>query len=235
MCGRYGLVVKDARELGDRFRAINTLEGLSSRYNIAPGQVNPVISASLPHSDPLLRREGVNRIEQMFWGLIPSWAKDDSFKFKTINARAEGIENKPVYRKPFRMSRCLVPATGFYEWDKKQKSSQPYYFKLVNDEMFGFAGLFDEWINPRDGREIMSYTIITTQANGVVGKVHPRMPVILRREDEDEWLNPDITEPDYLSAFLKPYPDAEMVSYPVSAAVNFPGRDDEGLIRANSK
>lgn len=217
-------MVKDARELRDRFETINTLADLSLRYNIAPGQMNPVITRHSP-----------NRIDLMFWGLIPPWARDDSFKFKTINARAEGIENKPVYRKPFRTQRCLVPATGFYEWDKSQKPSQPYYFRLKNDDLFAFAGLYDIWKNPKDGREVVSYTIITIQANGVVGRVHPRMPVIMPREHEDSWLNPDIAEPEHLSAFLKPYSDAEMVSYPVSTAVNIPGRDEEGLIREIGK
>ncbi len=224
MCGRYGLVVKEARELRDRFGTINTLKDLSPRYNIAPGQMNPVVTRHSP-----------NQIGLMFWGLIPAWAKDDSFKFKTINARAEGIENKPAYRKPFRMQRCLVPATGFYEWDKKQKPSQPYYFRLKNEGMFAFAGLYDVWVNPKDGHEVTSYTIITTQANGVVGQVHPRMPVILRRDAEDAWLNPDTTEPDILLPLLSPYPDAEMVSYGVSTAVNVPGRDDERLIRSIDK
>ncbi len=118
MCGRYGFSVKDAQEVYERFNVVNTLPDFHPRYNIAPGQLNPVI---LRHSP--------KRIERMFWGLIPHWAKDESLKYKTINARAEGIAEKPVYKKPFRLQRCLVPATGFYEWDKAHKPSTPYYFE----------------------------------------------------------------------------------------------------------
>jgi putative SOS response-associated peptidase YedK len=156
----------------------------------------------------------------MVWGLIPYWAKDDSFKFKTINARVEGIESKPVYRKPFRMQHCLVPVTGFYEWDNSQTPSQPYYFKLKHAELFAFAGLYDQWLDPKTGKEVQSYTIITTVANGVVGKIHNRMPVILLQEDEEEWLNADIVEPERLLPLLKQYPDKDMEAYPVSLAVN---------------
>jgi len=219
MCGRYGFSVKDAREITLRFETINTLDDFVPRWNIAPGQMNPVITKHSP-----------NQVRRMFWGLIPSWAKDTKMKFSTINARVEGIENKPVYRKPLRMTRCLIPATFFYEWDKEQKPSQPYVFKLKNDELFAFAGLYDIWKDPKDGKELHSYTIITTQANEVVGKVHQRMPVILKREDEEEWLNPDITEPEKLLPLLKQYPANKMEAYPVSRYVNNPGSDSASLI-----
>lgn len=220
MCGRYGFSVKDAREVQNRFDTINTLEDLSSRYNIAPGQMNPVITQ---------RAEG-NTISRMFWGLIPHWSKDDSFKFKTINARVEGIEAKPVYRTPFRTHRCLIPATGFYEWDKSFKPSRPYYFKLKDDSIFAFAGLFDIWHDKSSGKEIQSYTIITTVPNETVGKIHSRMPVILKRENEAEWLDPDIVEPERLHALLTSYPDDEMESFPISSAINNPRTDNQDLI-----
>lgn len=220
MCGRYGFSVKDAREVQGRFDTLNTLEDLAPRYNIAPGQMNPVI---------IQDAEG-NKIERMFWGLIPHWAKDDSFKFKTINARVEGIESKPVYRTPFRTHRCLIPATGFYEWDKSHKPSQPYYFKMKDDSIFAFAGLYDKWYDKAEGKDLYSYTIITTAPNELVGKVHTRMPVILKREDESEWLDPDITEPERLHHLLTTYADGEMDSYPVSAAINNPRVDNKELI-----
>ena len=219
MCGRYGFSAKDAKEVYERFDVYNELADFKPRYNITPGQYNPIITRHSPNS-----------ISRMFWGLIPFWAKDDSFKFKTINARAEGIEDKPAYRKPFRMQRCLVPATGFYEWDKSQKPSQPYYFRLKDEEIFAFAGLYDIWKNPQDGKEIESYTIITTQANGVVGKIHTRMPVILKKTDEEDWLNPDIIEPERLLPLLIPFDNSEMESYMVSTKVNVPTRDDPELI-----
>jgi putative SOS response-associated peptidase YedK len=143
----------------------------------------------------------------------------------------EGIESKATYRKPFRTQRCLVPATGFYEWDKSVKPSQPYFFKLKHAELFAFAGLYDIWIDPKTKKEISTYTIITTTANGVVGKIHQRMPVMLLIEDEEDWLNPDIVEPEQLLPLLKQYPDKEMEAYPVSSMVNMPKNDSSELIK----
>jgi putative SOS response-associated peptidase YedK len=136
-----------------------------------------------------------------------------------------------IHRKPFRQQRCLVPATGFYEWHKSQKPSQPYFFKLKHAELFTFAGLYDQWLDPKTNKEIQSYTIITTAANGVVGKSHQRMPVILQKEDEEEWVNPDIVEPERLLPLLKQYPNKEMEAYPVSTAVNRPTIDTGELIK----
>lgn len=229
MCGRYGFSIKDAREVLNRFDLINTLdelEKLTSRYNIAPGQMNPVVVQT---------SEG-NKMGRFFWGLIPSWSKDDSFKFKTINARAEGIEEKPVFKKPYRSQRCLIPATNFYEWDKSEKPSQPYLFKMKDDSLFAFAGLYDKWQDKETGKEIYSYTIITTEPNTLLAKVHNRMPVILKKEDEKEWLNPDYTEPEQLQKFLLPYDANEMESYPISRAINIPTNDTEELLKPiNSK
>jgi putative SOS response-associated peptidase YedK len=163
-------------------------------------------------------------------GVNPYWAKNAKFQFTTINARLEGIESKPAFRKPFKSRRCLVPATGFFEWDKSAKPSQPYYFRLKHEELFAFAGLYDIWKDPKTGTEIQSYTIITTEANGVVGKIHHRMPVILQKEYEDEWLNPDIVEPERLLPLLKQYPDKDMEAYPVSTEVNRPKNDTSDLI-----
>lgn len=226
MCGRYGFSVKNAKEVYDRFEVANQLDMFAPRWNIAPGQMNPVITKHSPNS-----------ITRMFWGLIPFFAKDDSYKYKTINARSETVANLATYRKPFRYQRCLVPATNFYEWDKTQKPSIPYAFFVKDQPMFAFAGLFDVWKDPRSGDEIHSYTIITTQANEVVEKVHPRMPVILHKEDEETWLNPDIIEPEKLLPLLTPYPSEKMESYRISRAINNPGVDTEEIIQpeANSK
>jgi putative SOS response-associated peptidase YedK len=142
MCGRYGFSIKKKDEVYNRFGVQNKLDLFESHYNIAPGTMNPVITRHSP-----------NHISRMVWGLIPFWAKDDKFKFQTINARVEGIESKPVYRKPFRMQRCLVPATGFFEWDKKEMPSQPWYFRLKQEDLFAFAGLYDIWKDPKTGKE----------------------------------------------------------------------------------
>ncbi len=219
MCGRYGFSVKNAKEVYERFDVENQLPDLKSHYNIAPGTMQPVITRHSPNS-----------IQRMFWGLIPRWAQDTSISYKTINARAEGIENKPTYRKPFRFQRCLIPATGFYEWTKT-KPAVPYYFQLKDESLFAFAGLYDTWKDPADGKEIYSYTIITTEPNDVVSLIHHRMPLILKREDEDFWLDPDVIEPERLLPLLKPYPNAEMKVDRVSTYVNNPKFDSEDLIK----
>jgi putative SOS response-associated peptidase YedK len=220
MCGRYGFSVKDAREVYDRFGVMNKLADFQPRYNIAPGEFNPVIL-----------RQSPNRIERMLWGLIPQWAKDETMRYKTINARCETVDTAASYRKPFRFGRVLIPATGFFEWDKSTKPSTPSFFFLKHEPIFAFAGLYDTWTDPKTGKKLQSYTIITCPANGVVGRVHNRMPVILRREDEDTWLNPDITEPEHLKPLLVPYMDQEMDCYQVGYGVNNPRNDSEDVIK----
>lgn len=209
MCGRYGFTIKNAQEVYNRFEVENKLDTLKSDENIPPGTLQPVISRNSP-----------NKISLMFWGLIPHWAHDMSQSFNTINARAEGIENKPAYKKPFRFQRCLIPATGFYEWDKSTKPSTPYYFELKDKSLFAMAGLYDIWKDPKAGKELYSFTIITTTPNDVVSPVHHRMPVILSKEDEDFWLNPDVVEPERLLPLLRPYPSEEMIAHNVSKPKN---------------
>jgi putative SOS response-associated peptidase YedK len=223
MCGRYGFSVKNAKDISERFDTYNELADFKPRYNIAPGQLNPVITKHSP-----------NYISRMVWGLIPSWAKYDSFRFNTINARVEGIERKSVYSKPFRTQRCIVPATGFYEPDKLHYAKPPFpwhYFQLKDQAIFGFAGLYDIWQDPT-GKEIKSYTIITTQPNSLVGAVHNRMPVILHREDEEAWLNPDITEPEHLLPLLQPYTAEHMETWRVGDGAKNPRNNTEELIKS---
>jgi putative SOS response-associated peptidase YedK len=207
MCGAYGFSVKDAKEVYDRFEVVNQLEDLKPRWNVRPGQMNPVITSHSP-----------NQISRMFWGLIPHWAKDKSFAYKTINARAETVATLATYKQPFRHKRCIVPATGFYEPDKIHFSKPPYpwhYFQLKDQKVFGFAGLYDVWKDRETGKEMHTYTVITTEPNTVVGEWHDRMPVILQKEDEDTWLNPDISEPAQLLPLLKSYPAEKMETWPV--------------------
>jgi putative SOS response-associated peptidase YedK len=190
--------------------------------NIAPGQMNPVITSHSP-----------NQISRMFWGLIPHWAKDDTQKFHTINARAETAATSPAYREPFRHTRCIVPATGFYEPDKIHYAKPPFpwhYFQLKDQKIFGFAGLYDIWKDKQTGKEIKSYTIITTTPNSLVGTIHDRMPVILEPGDEATWLNPDIVEPERLLPLLKSYPAEKMEAWRVGDAARNPKNDSPALI-----
>jgi len=223
MCGRYGFSVRDAKEVYERFATWNELADLTARYNIAPGQMNPVITSHSP-----------NEISRMFWGLIPHWAKDDTQRFKTINARAATVAKLPAFREPLQHKRCLVPATGFYEPDKINYEKPPYpwhYFQLKDQTLFGFAGLYDIWENKETGKEIRSYTIITTTPNALVGQYHNRMPVIVARELEEEWLNPDIVEMERLLGMLQPYPAEQMEEWRVGDAARNVRNDYPELIK----
>jgi putative SOS response-associated peptidase YedK len=223
MCGAYGFSVKNAKAVYDRFEIENILEGLKPRWNVRPGQMNPIITSQSP-----------NLISRMFWGLIPHFAQDENYKYKTINAKAETVSRLPTFRESFRHKRCIVPATGFYEPDKMHYAKPPfpwYYFQLKEQPLFGFAGIYDIWKDKQTGKEIYSYTIITTTPNTLVGKIHDRMPVILQKEDEETWLNSDITEPEQLLPLLKPYPADQMEEWQVGDAARNPRNDSPDLIK----
>jgi putative SOS response-associated peptidase YedK len=144
----------------------------------------------------------------MKWGLVPSWAKDPQIGSKMINARAEGIQSKPTFKRPLRLQRCIIPANAFFEWKGNPGAKAKYRIERKDGELFGFAGLYDTWRDPHDpsGDELTTCTIITTQPNEVVAPIHDRMPVILLPEDEDLWLDPDVTEPEPIASLLRPYP-----------------------------
>jgi putative SOS response-associated peptidase YedK len=152
----------------------------------------------------------------------------------TINARSETAAKSSAYREPFRRRRCIVPATGFYEPDKINYAKAPFpwhFFQFTDHRLFGIAGLYDIWTDKETGEEIRSYTILTTEPNELVGQVHDRMPVILRREDEAAWLNPDMVEPERIQAFLRPHPADEMEAWRVGDAAKNPKNDSAELIK----
>ena len=212
MCGRYSLT-SDAERINTRFIARSTPSTQPVRYNIAPTQ--PVWA--LVHTDG-------PKIVALRWGLIPSWAKDKAIGNRMINARSEGIEEKPSFRRALRKRRCLVLADGFYEWKKEGKSKVPHYIRLKSGEPFGFAGLWEMWSAP-SGERIQSCTIITTTPNALMAEIHNRMPVILARNVEAQWLDPDIEDPQQILPLLSPYPEDEMEAYAVSTVINSPRND----------
>jgi len=217
MCGAYGLSVQNIQNLIDSFDIVNFLDNFKPRWNIRPGQSNPVIV-----------NQGNKEIELMVWGLIPHFAADEKYKYKTINAKAETVDTLPTFRHSFVRKRCLIPATGFYEPDKNNFSKQPFpwhYFKMKDDSIFSFAGLYDVWKDKNNGKEIRSYTIITTEPNAIVGKYHDRMSVILEKEDEEVWLNPDIVEASQLRPLLKPFPNDKLEEWEVGAEARNPIND----------
>jgi putative SOS response-associated peptidase YedK len=216
MCGRYGFV--PGKNFDERFQVEHHQETLLPSYNVAPGATMPVVLRNSP-----------NRVELMKWGLIPFWAKDPKNSYKTINARAETVATSPVFREALKRRRCLVPASGFYEWQQTERGKLPYFIRLKDIELFAFAGLYDVW-QDAEGNELRTYTIITTTPNDLVQPIHNRMPVILHPDDEAMWIDPKMNDTAALRALLQPFPTALMEAYPVSRAVNTAAIDTPALI-----
>jgi putative SOS response-associated peptidase YedK len=221
MCGRYRLTAKE-RYLRDHFG----LEGDVSwepRWNIAPTQKVPIIRQD--------RKEPKRSFGLVRWGLIPSWAKDEKTGLKAINAMSETASDKPTFRDAMRHRRCLVAADGFYEWQKLgPKEKQPYCFAMVNGSLFAFAGLWETWRNPA-GEAIETCTILTTKPNSLVSDVHDRMPVILKPDDYELWLDPGFADVAAIADCLKPFDPRSMKKYPVSTRVNRADNDDAECAR----
>jgi len=216
MCGRYTLQASP-EELARQFSVeVEDPSLFKPRYNIAPSQNVAVVRLKPDTSQRELVR--------LRWGLIPSWSKDPKIAYSTINAKAETVAEKPAFRSAFRKRRCLIPADGFYEWQKQGRQKQPIYICLRDRRPFAFAGLWEHW-EPKYGEPIESCTIITTEPNELMKPVHNRMPVILAPEKYDLWIDPAAQQMDSLQALLKPYPAEEMEGYPVSKMVNNPRFD----------
>ena len=214
MCGRYTLIT--TKDLAGRYNLQSVPKDLRPNYNVAPGQELPVI----------VGESGTNQIKLMRWGLIPVWAKDQNMGYRLINARAETLLEKNTWKRPFMSQRCLVPASGFYEWRRSHKDGKPtkipYYLHLKTDKIFSFAGLYDEWQSP-EGETVQSYSIITTKPNSLVEPIHDRMPVILPPQNEADWLrHGDDDDMGFLEDLLKPYSAQVMGAYVVSSVVNNP-------------
>jgi putative SOS response-associated peptidase YedK len=215
MCGRFTLTV-DADSIQMHFPWLEQVpHQIAPRYNIAPTQPIAVVP-----------NDGRNAVDHFVWGLIPFWAKDPSIGSRMINARSETLAEKNSFKNPYKRRRCLVLADGFYEWAKVsgQKTKQPYYFRLEDGAPFAFAGLWEEWQSP-EGSQLKSATIITTDSNPLVGKVHGRMPVILHEKDYPLWLSTEEQTPERLQPLLTAYPAEEMITFPVSTQVNSPANE----------
>jgi len=225
MCGRFTQTAP-----WERVKKEFATEALESgsfkpRYNIAPMQTVPIVRES--SSDRI--------ISTLKWGLVPSWSKDAEIGNRMINARAETLTEKPSFREAFAKRRCLIPTSGFYEWKKTDSGvKQPFYFYLKEKEVFGFAGLWEEWLDKESGELLETFTIITTAANDVLKPVHDRMPVIVKAENYDEWLDPKIKNTERLGKLLAHCPANEMDAHTVSRAINSPTNDSPELI-INSK
>ncbi|SMF00921.1 SOS response-associated peptidase [Paenibacillus barengoltzii] len=216
MCGRFTITLP-LDELIVRYLIMeNRLAKFAPNYNVAPMQFIPAIIEG---------KQG-NRLGELRWGLVPSWAKEDKIGASMINARAESLPDKPAFRKLLTTRRCLIPADGFYEWQQRAGGKQPYRIVMKDGSPFAFAGLYDIWTDPQ-GNKLATCTIITTEPNSLMAEIHSRMPVILQPKHEAEWLDRDNTDTGSLLKLLQPYDAAKMRAYPVSSAV--------GNVRNNTK
>ena len=192
------------------------------RYNVAPSQMVPVIRQ-------IGRQNGEREIVGCKWGLIPFWAKDPAIGNKLINAKAETLAEKPSFKNALSQRRCLIPADGFYEWQKKGKApSQPMYVRRRDSGLFAFAGLWEEWKSP-EGERLQTCTIITTEPNELISQFHHRMAVVLKPDEETAWLDLKNKPADVLP-LLKPYEADDLEAFPVSRAVNSPSFEDVSCI-----
>ena len=230
MCGRY--VRKGSKQkIAEYFRANPNPAELpmpDADYNIAPTTYQPIIRQS--------RETGEREMVLARWGLVPFFTKDlkEVKGLSTINARAETITKAPTWREPFKKRRCLVPADAFFEWPKKGKPpKQPYLFELANAQPMAFAGLWDAW-KDKQGHWLQSFAIVTTEANELMSRIHPRMPVILHSRDYDRWLDREETELLPLD-LLRPFESDEMEVFEANPKVGNVRNNGPELMRAAIK
>ena len=212
MCGRFTLAIQGSM-ISDWFDIHGDVLELTPRYNIAPTQQILVV-----------RSDGEqNNLTMMRWGLVPFWTKEINSKYTMINAREDKILETRSYAGPFKSKRCLIPATGFYEWQKGEgKTKQPTLIRIKTGEPFAFAGIWEQWqdkSNP-DARPVLSCSIITTRPNKLMEPIHDRMPVILQQDLYSDWMNPATQDVGYLKELLLPFDPSLMEAFPVSRAVN---------------
>ena len=210
LCGRYTLFkLADLLKLIPWLQAPAEILEREARYNVAPSQVMPIITAKDMH------------LAQ--WGFVPAWTTGKP-KMRPINAKSETVATSEMFRRAFQSRRCLVPADGFYEWKGAKPPKQPYYVRMRGGGPFTFAGLWERW-HPEGAEPIDTYTIITTEANELMVPIHNRMPVIVPPDRYRDWL-----EGETPASMLKPYKAVEMEAVPVSRAVNSPKNDSDACI-----
>lgn len=222
MCGRITLKITpgELQQFFDIVRGMESISDWAPRYNVAP--TTPMVC--FRHST-----DG-REVFSAKWGLIPSWAKDAKLAASAINAKSETVAVKPMFRSAFKSRRCVVVASGFYEWQKiSPKRKQPYYIRLTSGDPLPFAGLWERWRGP-DGNEVVSCSICTTTANTMMAPFHDRMPVILPETMIDHWLDPQKTTPAELQPLLAQYPSNQMQAWPVSLDVGNVRNQGEYLI-----
>ncbi|WP_085993182.1 SOS response-associated peptidase [Oceanobacillus senegalensis] len=218
MCGRYTLLA-DELEILEEFELDQPIDSYHPSYNIAPGQqVLAIIH------DGREKRAGYLR-----WGLVPSWAKDEKIGYKMINARSETAHEKPSFKRLMAQKRCLVVADSFYEWQKMGDTKQPKRIQMKNRKLFAFAGLWDKWVQGEN--TLFTCTILTKEANPFMQEIHHRMPIILPKDKENEWIRPTKLQPEEASQFLNAIDVEDMKAYSVASHVNAAKNNDEMCIK----
>jgi putative SOS response-associated peptidase YedK len=219
MCGRY-TVISPAPALAKRFNAKEAASP-APNYNAAPSQALPIITNAAP-----------GQIQLVSWGLVPAWSRDPAVGPKPINARAETLGEKPSFRQLLARRRCLVLADSFYEWQATERGKIPHRISLKSEEPFAFAGLWDEWVDRASGEVHPTFTIITTEPNELMAKLHNRMPVILPGpEAERTWLADDLSAAQH-QQLLVPYDTNLMREYAITTRVNSPVHNDADVLAA---
>jgi putative SOS response-associated peptidase YedK len=224
MCGRF-LNKLPAAEIARTFGTRGPLANYPARYNIAP--TDPVLTVRF---NPKTKER---TLDPLRWGLVPHWAKDLKFGARTINARAETVATMPAFRDAFAERRCIIPASGFYEWKRTGIGKQPYAIVPTDAPLFAFAGLWDGWRDRTAGggaEWIRTCAIVTGEPNELMAPIHDRMPVILPEDTWAMWLGEEPTEKDELLGMLKPFSAERMRAYPISSKVNSVKNDEPSLI-----
>lgn len=219
MCGRYAFFA--SADAVRRWFGVSAVPDLAARYNIAPTQQVPVVRE---------REPGRREIALLRWGLVPPWAADPAIGQRLINARAETLAEKPSFRAAFRRRRCVVLASGWYEWQETAAGKRPFFLYRRDGEPLGFAGLWEHWTDRSSGEIVQSCAIVTQAAPPPLAAIHDRMPALLERHALGEWLDPRIEEASRLAALLDPGAAAAIEARPVGRAVNDPRREGPALI-----
>ena len=222
MCGRF--VQYSPLETVQKIFSIGTVPFETiPNYNVAPTQKILTV----------VKHDSENKLKKLYWGLVPFWAKDISIGSRMINARVETVSEKPSFRNALAKRRCLIPADGFYEWEGVPGHKQPFFITTNSDEPFAFAGLWETWTNKESDEKSVynSCTIITTEASGLIGEIHNRMPAILIPEFHEKWLDTEIQDSKKLGAILQDGLIRDMQFYPVSKHVNSVKNNDPSCIK----
>jgi putative SOS response-associated peptidase YedK len=223
MCYRYVLQREALEALATRLAVPRPVDWIS-RYNLAPGEAVPVVR-------PRAAADGRSfEIVKLRWGLLPAWTRDVATATAPANARAESLGSRPAFREAFRRRRCLVPASGFFEWRGPGRRRQPYLFRLRDGAPLCFAGLWESWRGPEGGPAVETCAIITTAPNELIRPIHDRMPAILASEDIGRWLDPGLAMSRDLAPLLHPFAAEAMTAVPVTTRVNSARFDDPACL-----